>query len=410
MISNQNVSLDTLGNGLKCVVCHSPASAVDYFGVVVNAGSRDDYPGADGLAHFVEHTIFKGTGRRRSWHILNRMESVGGELNAFTSKESTTIYTIAPAGNLLRSADLIADLVTDSRFPESELDKERDVVGDEISSYRDIPSEAVYDDFEDLLFAGTPLGHNILGDTRSLRGFDSELCRRYLRDFYTAPNMVVFYSGPADPCRVRRTVERCFAGLPCHEAPARAVLPSVLPSFNEKRELSIHQSYTLTGCRVPDLYDPRRFALSLLVNILGGPGMNSLLNIALREKSGLVYSVEASTTLMTDTGVFSVYYGCDHHDSRRCQRLVSGIIGSLVDKPLTDRRFAQAVRQYLGQLAVASDNRENTILSMAKAALYRGRLQPREALAARIRELTPSDLQEAARLIAPGTLSSLTFC
>ncbi len=400
----------TLPSGLRCVCCRFPDARVEYFGVAVDAGSRDDPADGYGLAHFVEHTIFKGTGRRRAWHIINRMESCGGELNAYTTKESTTVYSIFPTGNLRRAADLIADLVIDSRFPQNELDREREVVADEISSYLDVPSDAVYDDFEDLLFDGTPLGHNILGTLQTLATFTPDDCRRWLSDFYVASNMVVFYSGPLDPVKVGRIVERAFSGLST-AAPARVGQAVARSSqFTRRVSMDIHQAHTIIGTEVCDMFSDERFALSVLVNLLGGPGMNSLLNVEMRERRGLVYSVDASASLLTDTGIMAIYFGCDPEDVSRCTRIVDKVIGRLCATPLSDRSFERIMRQHIGQMNVAADNRENSILAMARSALYRGHVTTIEQTASRLRELTPADIMRAARIIAPEKLSSLTFC
>ncbi len=398
-----------LPGGLRLVCSKTPGAGVEYFGVMVDAGSRDDPDNLHGLAHFVEHTLFKGTRHRRCSHIINRMESCGGELNAYTTKQSTTIYTVFPTGNLSRAVDLVSDLIINSSFPQAELEKEREVVADEINSYLDIPSEAIYDDFEDKLFAGSPLGHNILGSQEALSRFDSDICRAYLDRLYVASNMVVFYSGPQSPLRVQSLVSRLFGNLSQQPADKTVAHLHETPQFEECRDLGIHQAHTIVGNRVCNMFDQRRFALSLLVNILGGPGMNSLLNIALREKRGLVYSVEASTSMLTDCGLFTTYYGCDAADTSRCRGIIDRTINSLIDTPLSDRRFAAAVRQYLGQMAVARDNRENAIMALARQALYRNELTPASSIAERIRSLTPSDLQQAAMMIDPSKLSMLTF-
>lgn len=406
----KEVSIVPLGDGLRLLHVYASGVSVDYFGVAVNAGSRDDPDGRYGLAHFVEHTLFKGTQRRRSWHIINRMESCGGELNAYTTKESTTIYSIFPSGNLLRAVDLIADLVMNSSFPADELDKEREVVADEINSYLDIPSEAVFDDFEDLLFKGSSLGHNILGDVRSLEKFDSELCRDYLKRLYVTSNMLVFYSGSEPVDKVSRAVTKYFSGMRSVDAAISRTKPLPAERFDEIRDISNHQAHTVIGTSVCDMFDDRRFAFSVLVNLLGGPGMNSMLNVALREKRGLVYSVDASATLLSDAGMFGIYFGCDPDDTARCRRIVLELIGRLASSPLSERKLSMVVRQYIGQMRVAADNRENTVLSLARQVLYRGRIIPREQTVERIRSLHPADIMDAAVMIAPDRLSTLTLC
>lgn len=399
-----------LSGGLRLLYIPSPLCGVEYFGAVVDAGSRDDPQGLYGLAHFVEHTLFKGTERRRSWHIINRMESCGGELNAYTTKESTTVYTIFPSGNLGRAAELVGDLLSHSRFPSGELDKERDVVGDEISSYLDIPSEAVYDDFEDLLFSGSSLGHNILGNSAALMRFDTESCRKFLSEFYAKDNMVVFYCGSAALCRVSALVESCFSDVPESKSGGNRVSPSTRPVFQQLKELSIHQSHTIVGTQVCDMFSSGRIPLSVIVNMLGGPGMNSLFNVELREKRGLVYSVDASLSLLTDCGIFAVYFGCDPSDSAKCRNIIDGVIGRLAETRISERKLAAVVRQHIGQLTVATDNKENTVLAMAKTVLYRNRIEPLRTLVEKLRALTPDDIRDAAALIAPDRLSSLTFC
>ncbi len=410
MIDFANISCHTLSNGLKCLHIHTPGASVEYTGATVNVGSRNDPDGLEGLAHFVEHTIFKGTSHRKSWHIINRMESCGGELNAYTTKETTVVYSVFPTGNFNRAAELIADLVANSQFPNKELDKERDVVADEIESYLDIPSEAVFDDFEDELFQGSSLGHNILGNKTSLARFDSDICRGYLMRHYVGNNMVLHYNGSLKADKVFRIFERLFGNIaPGERTNAQIITPNT-SVFHNQRSLGIHQAHTIIGTRICDMYSPQRFALALLTNIIGGPGMNSMLNVALRERHGLVYSVEATSSMLTDTGMFAIYFGCDPEDLSKCTRLINNSINSLLKQPLSERQLAQTKRQYLGQLAVASENTENATLSMARALLYRGEVSHPKVLTETINALSTTDLQDAAALINPERLSSLTFC
>lgn len=387
---------------------YSP-SAVDYLGVMVNAGSRDEAPGHEGLAHFVEHTIFKGTQRRKSWHIINRMESCGGELNAYTTKETTVIYTTFPSGNLDRAADLLADLITGSQFPQKEIDREREVVADEINSYLDIPSESVFDDFEDIIFADSGLGHNILGNTDSLSGFTPEVCRKWLTDFYVAPNMVLCYSGSLPADKVWRRLERYFSSVSSRQAPLHRSTPNLSLPFCQKKEFGNHQVHTVIGGRIPDMYSPQCHAMALLINILGGPGMNSLLNVALREKRGLVYSVDASSVLFTDCGLLQIYYGCDADDTERCRRIIDRLLTHLIETPLSAHALAAAKRQYLGQITVAGDNREAALMGMARSMLYHNRIISAEERCRIVNQITATQLMECASIIAPSTLSSLTF-
>ena len=396
----------TLPSGLRLVAVKRE-SAVEHCGVAVNVGSRDEVPGRYGLAHFVEHTIFKGTRRRRAWHILNRMETVGGELNAYTTKEETLLYSTFPAGNLVRAVELISDLVIDSRFPKTEIERERLVVADEIDSYLDVPSEGIFDVFEELLFAGSPLAHNILGDKESLEGFDTDVCRGYLERFYTPGEMVFFYSGPEKPEKVFRMAEKYFDALTRPDAGRDRSVPGEVGRFDEVRRIDSHQAHTVLGTRVGGMNSDERYTVALLTNMLGGPGMNSLLNVALRERRGLVYTIDAMTTLMSDIGLFTVYFGCDAEDVGRCVRLVNGVLGSLADGKLTYRKLEEAKKQYVGQLTVASVNSEQEALSMARSTLYRGRAVTSAEVVDAIRNVTAEDVRRVAESL--NGMSRLTF-
>ncbi len=400
-------TLIALPSGLRIVHRLDRGAPVDYCGVIAGVGARDDGPDTPGMAHFVEHTIFKGTARRSAWHILNRMERIGGELNAYTTKEETVVYCAAPASHHLRAIELIADLVCRSRFPERELRKERDVVADEINSYLDSPADAIIDDFEDLIFAGTPLGHNILGTEEALQRFTSERCREYLHRWYNLSNIVVFYCGRTSADRIAKAVERFFVDLPAGHVAQREQLNLPKEPFSRHRRLDLHQAHVAMGARIVSMRSPQRFAFSLLNNIIGGPGMNSLLNLDLREHRGLVYTVEANLGLLSDTGLMCIYFGCDPDDAERCRRLVVDRLQNLASTPLSERNVAAAKKQFIGQLTVASDNRESTIISSARAALVYGSLSPSSALIDRINAITPEQLRSAAEKIA--TPSILTF-
>ncbi len=406
--ADDKTSIVTLPSGLRLVHRKAPGAAVDYCGAVIHAGSRDEEDNALGTAHFVEHTIFKGTQRRQSWHIINRMERIGGELNAYTTKEETVVYTAAPAGNVPRAMELIADLIINSRFPATELDKEREVVVDEINSYLDSPSEAVYDDFEDLIYAGTPLGHNILGNERHIQKIGTKQCREYLEKWYTAPNMVIFYFGAMSFERIRAVVERYFEALPSHHVEHKG-LPAgfIAPRFDEQRKIGSHQAHTVMGGVVGSMYSSDRYAVALLTNILGGPGMNSMLNVALREKRGLVYSVEASSTMMEDTGLFTVYFGCDPKDTALCKELVRDKLSMLASDGLTETALKAAKKQYLGQLAVASDNRESLAISTGRAALFHNKVYTSAETVANVESITSEQISRTAHALSD--LSSLTF-
>lgn len=402
MVKEEEIIVEELAGGLRLVYMHRRDSRAGILGVAVRAGSADDGEGREGLAHFVEHTIFKGTQKRSSWHIINRMESVGGELNAYTGKEETVVYTVFPSGEAARGAELVADLIVNSRFPERELTKEREVVGDEIDSYLDTPSEAVFDDFEDQMFAGSPLGHNILGSRATLARFTPEVCREYLRKNYVRRNMVVFYCGGRTLKAIRGICERAFEGVPDGPATPReeGEVLCTASRFDIAKAIDSHQSNTVIGCRVPGLYSADRHAVALLANILGGPGMNSLLNVELRERRGLVYSVEASTAMFAGGGALCLYYGCDPEDNRRCRNLCTAVAEKLADKGLSARRLDAAKKQYLGQMLIAGENRENRILAAARSVLFRGHAPTLAESGAAIAAVSNDELKSIAGRLA----------
>lgn len=402
------VEIFSLPGGMR-LVCRRAPLVLEYFGVAVNAGSRDEAPDRFGLAHFVEHTIFKGTFRRRACHIINRMEAVGGDLNAFTSKEETNVYSVFPRGNLSRAIDLIADLIVNSRFPETELDKEREVVRDEIDSYLDTPAEAVYDDFEDMFYRGSQLGHNILGTDKALDSFTPAVCRGYLTENFTAPRMVAYYLGPEPPEKVLQRVQAGFAGVPVAGDALHRVRPVANSRFDERRRIETHQSHTVVGASIPGLDVGNRETMALITNILGGPGMNSRLNVSLRERRGLVYTVEASTTMFSDCGLFNVYFGCDPADRDRCLELVFRELHRMASEPLTPRALAAARKQYLGQLLVSSENLEQIILSTGRSLLLTGEVLSRREVEEAVMRISAEDILEAATMLEPELCSVLSL-
>lgn len=400
----------TLPGGGRLAYTYAPGST-EYAGLTVNAGSRDELtPEVWGLAHMVEHTIFKGTPRRSDAYILNRMEAVGGELNAFTTKEETTVYTAAPAGNHARSAALIGELAADACFPERKMQLEREVIADEIDSYLDSPAEAIYDSFDELMFGNNPLGHNILGTKQSIAEISSDTCRDYLRRTFTRENSVYFYLGPERLEKVIPTVERALANLPSSGTPAPRLAPPSPSEFNEILAADRHQTHALLGTSIGGLHNPDRLANALAINILGGPGMNALLNLELRERRGLVYTVEASTALYSDCGLMTIYFGCDHSDLKRCLKLVDSTLNRLADAPLSPRRLQAYKRQYLGQLTLALDNKEQRALNTARAFLHGLTPPTLERTAERLAAISAEDLRKASERMARASLHRLILC
>ena len=402
------INYHTLSNGLRLVHV-TTTSQVAWCGLAINAGSRDEKEGHYGLAHFVEHTIFKGTKHRRAWHILNRMERVGGELNAYTTKEGTMVYSVFPHQHMARAIDLLADLVQWSVFPQEELDRERDVVLEEAASYRDTPSDAVYDDFEDLLFAGSELGHNILGKKEDLERLSREDCLRYLKTLYVPTNMVFFSTGPEKADLVFRQAERSFGDMSHVMAPRHRCTPSEVAPFREMIQIGTHQAHTIVGARVPSLGHPLRYALMLLNNILGGPGMNSLLNVELRERRGYVYTVESTLTMLSDCGWMEIYLGCDPDDVRSSLRVIERITSRLSNELLPERRLEAYKKQYCGQLVVAADSSEFMAMRAGRGLLYHDKVATIDETIDRIHAVTPDEIVSAAAFLTADRLSSLTF-
>lgn len=408
MKTDRPYTVITLANGLRTVCWHTDG-LVSYIGVVVNAGSRDEGTGLFGLAHFVEHTIFKGTSKRKSWQVSGRMEAVGGELNAYTSKEETMVYTNAPVGYEERAVELLADLLSSSVFPAGEIEREREVVIEEINSYLDSPSDSVYDEFEELAYAGSGLAHNILGDAASVRKLTGADCRKFVDSFYTPSEMVAYCCSPLDPAKVGRLMERYFGGLNIAGTPRMRVSPPPMSPFEVRRDRGNHQANTIIGARVFGRDDPRRHALFLLNNYLGGPCMNSRLNRELREKRGYVYAVDSNVGLLSDCGLLLVYFGCDPSTVGKCRRIVFNELDRLAQSTMPEAAFEKIKRQYCGQLLVSSDHRENRAMSLAKSLLYYGEIYDIASMAEAIRRVTPAQLREVAELLAPPACGMLTL-
>ena len=405
-----NYNTITLPNGLRIIHAPSPTD-VAYCGFAVDAGTRDELPQEQGMAHFVEHLIFKGTHKRKPWHILNRMENVGGDLNAYTNKEETVAYCAFMKEHFQRAAELLTDIVFDSIFPQQEIDKEVEVIIDEIQSYEDSPAELIFDDFEELIFPSHSLGRNILGKPERLRQFVSDDALRFVNRYYKTTHMVFFVFGDIDFKRVVRIMEKLTSDIALGTVgDYKRLAPDVyVPAFKEISR-DTHQAHVMIGARGYSAYNERRTGLYLLNNILGGPGMNSRLNISLREKRGLVYNVEANLTAYTDTGTFCIYFGCDPDDADYCMELVRKELKKLSDKALTSGQLDAAKKQIMGQIGVAGDNFENKALDMGKCFLHYGKYDSKEEVFRRIEALTPAGLLDVANeMFSEDYLSTLVY-
>lgn len=399
----------TLNNGLR-VIHEQTSSAVTYCGFAINAGTRDESIDESGMAHLVEHLIFKGTTHRRAWHILNRMENVGGELNAYTTKEETVVYSAFLTEYFNRAVDLLADIVFNSTFPQNEIDKEVEVIIDEINSYKDSPSDLIYDDFEAMLFKNHALGRDILGDPEKLRAYRSEDVVRFVKRYYKPNNMVFFVRGNISNKKVTSVVNRYLGEYPSEPFILYRELSPILPADNLIIHKDTHQAHVMIGGKGYSYFDKKRDFLFLLNNILGGPGMNSRLNISLREKRGLVYGIDSSLTSYTDTGLFSIYYGVDYEDLDQSLELVNRELKLLRDQKLTDSKLSTAKKQLIGQIGVSSDNNESLCLGLARTFLHKNHCDTFEEIVSKFMDITADDILEVAnKVYTPENLSSLIY-
>ena len=385
-------------NGLRLMQIPSPTQ-VAYCGISIDAGTRDEEPGEEGMAHFCEHMMFKGTTQRKAWHIINRMEAVGGDLNAYTNKEETVVYAAFMKEHLERATELIFDIVFNSTFPQHEIDKECEVIVDEIESYNDTPADLIFDRFEDIIYEGNSLGHDILGTAENVRRFRTEDALRFVRRQYRPEKMVFFVLGDVEFEKVKKMVGRRLKDLESINPiePVRPASPIKRNAGTFTEERGTHQAHVMIGRAAYGSEDDKRIALYFLNNILGGPGMNSKLNIALREHKGLVYTVESSLTNYTDTSTWAIYFGCDEEDVERCLRTVRQELDKLMNEPLTERQFSGALKQIKGQIGVACDNFENYALDMAKAYLHYNKVEGQKDTIEHLEKMTPQLLQEVAR-------------
>ena len=409
----------TLDNGLRII--HLPSdSKVVYCGYQINAGTRDEEPGEEGLAHFCEHVTFKGTERRKAWHILNCLESVGGDLNAYTNKEGPVYYAAILKEHIARAVDLLSDIVFHSTYPQQEIDKEVEVICDEIESYNDSPAELIYDEFENILFKGNSLGHNILGTAEQVRQFTTEDALRFTRKLYRPDNAVFFAYGDIDFKKLVTLLKRSVGSeelrVKNEEFNSRKEERMKGEESNSPKGQTIvmekhtHQAHVMIGTQAYDVHDDRRMPLYLLNNILGGPGMNAKLNLALREHNGLVYTVESTMVAYGDTGTWSIYFGCDEHDVKRCLRLVRKELDKFMEKPLSDAQLRAAKKQIKGQIGVACDNRENFALDFGKSFLHYGWEKNVDRLYEQVDAITAQQMQAVAQeLFDEHRLTTLIF-
>ncbi len=384
-----------LPNGIRCI--HKQIrSEVAYCALIVNAGARDELADEYGLAHFTEHAIFKGTERRRAYQINCRLENLGGELNAYTTKEETAIHATVLRRDLAKAAELIADIAFRSTFPERELAKEREVVVDEINSYKDSPADMIYDSFEDMLFESSQLGHNILGRKVNLQRYDGDRIRRFIARTHTTDQMVFATMGGISDARAEQIAHRYFAEQPESHRTFERIAPPQTERFEKSLNKHLHQAHCIIGGRAYSLDDKRRIALSLLINTLGGPSANSLLNLAVRERNGLTYNIEASYVPFTDSGAAYIYFSSDRDRIDRCIELIDRQIDDIRKNSLSARQLSIAKKQYMGQLAISMENRESYMLSAGKSYLIYDDVESLDRIYEHIESISRSQIAEIA--------------
>ena len=385
----------TLPNGIRGIH-RQVRSGVVHCAMVVNAGCRDELKSEYGIAHFTEHALFKGTERRKAYQVNCRLENLGGELNAYTTKEDTTLHATVLRRDFQRAVELIGDVIFCSTFPERELKKEREVIADEINSYKDSPSERIYDDFEDLMFKGSELGHNILGSKASIAKFDTEAMRRFVDRCYTTDQMVFSSIGNFSVATARAVAERYLGSITPTVRGYERVQPLAYEPFDVRLSRHTHQAHGIIGARGFSIADERRLPLALLVNILGGPSANSLLNIELREKRGLSYNVEATYTPYSDCGIVGIYFSSDHDNMPRCVELIEESVASLARDVVSPRRLAVAKRQFVAQMAISMESNEGYMLGAGKSFLLYKDIDTLEEAYKKVAAITAEQIRDVA--------------
>lgn len=403
-------SLFTLKNGIR--ILHQPAQHTDivHACVVVNSGSRDEPEGKTGLAHFIEHLLFKGTVKRNMFQVLNRLEAVGGDLNAYTTKEQTCIHASFLAGHLDRALDLLSDVLFRSTFPEGELKKEKSVILDELDSYRDTPEEQINDDFEEIVFRHHPLGNNILGTPETIRNFTRDDIFRFRENNYATHEIVIGVSAGIPEAKLRVLCEKHFGFIPENEGNRRRLAVNGYRPEERIESKNIFQAHFVLGGRSYPLGHEKKTAMLLLNNLLGGPSMSSRLSLTIREKYGICYTIESGYSPMSDTGLFSIYFGTDREKTDKCLQLIHRELKKLRERPLGTTQLHQAKQRFKGQIALAEEARLSVIIYTCKSLLDQGRADSLEEVFYKIDQVSAGDIMDAANeVLAPANLSTLGF-
>jgi predicted Zn-dependent peptidase len=390
-----NYQTHTLKNGIRLIHLYTE-SAVAHCGLIINAGSRDEQEHEHGMAHFIEHAIFKGTKKRKPFHVLSRMEDVGGEINAYTSKEETAIHTSFLKNDYERAVELIFDITFNSIFPQKEINREKEVIIEEIKSYKDDPAELIFDEFEELVFSKQPLGRNILGNPKDLRRFTKKDIESFIRNNYNTDEMVLSSIGNLHFEKFIRLAEKYFGQIPANpRKKERVFVNNYIPEIKTVLKKT-HQTHFVIGNLAYNAYDPKKVGLTLLDNLLGGPGLNSRLSLVLREKYGYVYYIESNYTPYSDTGVFSIYFGTDKNNVDKSLSLIKKEFDLLRNKKLGAIQLKKAKKQIFGQIAINSENSANLMLAMGKSFLLFNKVDSLEEIKTKIELISIDDIQKIA--------------
>ncbi len=384
-----------LPNGIKGIH-RQTKSSVTHCALLINAGTRDERVGEWGLAHYTEHALFKGTTHRKAYHINCRLENLGGELNAFTTKEDTTIHATTLRGDFTKAVELIADVAFNSTYPDAEMEREKEVIFEEINTYKDTPSELIYDTFEEMMFEGSELGHNILGIKRDIKKFTGDTIRNFTARSYTTDQMVFSSIGNISPKRIEAIAQKYLGEIAPSTRSFERKESKVVERFEREVNRRTHQSHCMLGGVAYGITDPKRLPLSLLINILGGPSANSLLNLIVREKYGLTYNIEATYTPYTDNGIWNVYFGAENGARERAMELIHAQLDKLATQPLTPRQLSLAKRQFVAQLAISMESNEGYMLGAGKSFLVHGSVDTTEEIYRKVAALSGENIMEVA--------------
>lgn len=403
--------IHTLNNGIR-LIHKQIQSPVAHCGLIINTGSRDESEQEHGITHLIEHLIFKGTKKRKTYHILSRMEDVGGELNAYTTKEETCVYTTFFNNYYARAFELIRDIVFNSIFPSKEIGKEKEVIIDEINSYKDSPFEIIFDDFEEIVFKGNPIARNILGTEESLSQITTGSILNFYQQHYATSDMVVASVGNYSFQKIKKYFETYFSDL--DEKKTTNVRMNYNPEYYVPEYRSIeretHQAHCVIGSPAYSFNDDRRLTLHLLNNYLGGPTLNSKLNLVLREKRGYAYNVESNYTSFSDTGIISIYFGTDRKDLKKSLSLTRKELQKLCTTPLGTVQLAKAKKQLIGQVAISAENNESQMLSIGKSLLVYNKVDELETICNKIETITALQIMDVANdIFNPDKLSTLIY-